>query len=184
MVSVWPCSDNTFAVRVTHQETLQVHTRAGTGVIATRALAMDFDNSGQNLTFGFFDLATSLAQPINPTRTLAQAQEVAAKQIGYNTDYINSASGKSIADASDAASRGWELELQFNPTRYLTLKVTGNQRKPSTPISRSLRRSSSTSACLSGRRCACPRIVYPTVHNWWARAICGGPPRQAATASQ
>ncbi len=121
--------DNTFAVRVTHQETLQVNTRAGTGVIATRALAMDFDNSGQNLTFGLFDLATSWAQQINPSRTLAQAQEVAAKQIGYTTDYINSASGKSIADASDAASRGWELELQFNPTRYLTLKVTGNQQE-------------------------------------------------------
>ena len=121
--------DNKFAVRVTHQETLQVHTRAGTGVIATRALAIDFDNSGQNLTFGLFDLATGWAQSINPALTLGQAQEVAAKQIGYTTAYINSAAGKSIADASDAASRGWELELQFNPTRFWTVKMTGNQQE-------------------------------------------------------
>lgn len=121
--------DNRFSMRLTHQETLQVNTRAGTGVIATRALAIDFDNSGQNLTFGLFDLATGWQQQINPSLTLAQAQENAAKQIGYTTAFINSAAGKSIADASDALSRGWELELQFNPNRYWTLKATGNQQE-------------------------------------------------------
>ena len=121
--------DDRFSLRVTHQETLQVHTRAGTGVIATRALAIDFDNSTQNLTFGLFDLATSWAQSINPALTLAQAQETAAKQIGYTPAFINSAANKTIADASDAASRGWELELQYNPTRFWTVKVTGNQQE-------------------------------------------------------
>ena len=51
-----------------------------------------------------------------------QAQEAAAKQIGYTADFINNAGGKSFADASDATSRGWELEVQLNPTRYWTMK--------------------------------------------------------------
>lgn len=121
--------DNRFTMRLTHQETLQVHTRAGTGVIATRALAIDFDNSGQNLSFGLFDLATGWQQSIHPEYTLAQAQTAAAKTTGYTTEYIASVNGKSIADVNDALSRGWELELQFNPNRYWTLRATGNQQE-------------------------------------------------------
>ena len=61
--------------------------------------------------------------------TLAQAQDIAAKEIGYTMDFVNSISGKTIADASDALSRGWELELQFNPNRYWTVKATGNKQE-------------------------------------------------------
>jgi outer membrane receptor protein involved in Fe transport len=121
--------DNKFSLRLTHQETQQVHTRAGTGVIATRALSIDMDNNGQNQNFGLFDLVTGWRQQINPTLTLAQAQDIAAKEIGYSMDYVNAVSGKTISDASDALSRGWELELQFNPNRYWTLKATGNQQE-------------------------------------------------------
>ena len=121
--------DNRFSMRLTHQETLQVNTRAGTGVIATRALAIDFDNSGQNLTFGLFDLATSWFQQLNPSLTAAQAQDRAAQLIGYTPEFIASAAGKSIGDSSNALSRGWELELQFNPTRFWTTKLTGNQQE-------------------------------------------------------
>lgn len=121
--------DNKFSMRLTHQETIQARTRAGTGVIATRALAIDFDNSGQNLTFGLLDLVTTWRQAINPALTTQQAQDIAAREIGYTVEFVNSAAGKSIADASDAISRGYELELQFNPNRYWTLKATGNKQE-------------------------------------------------------
>jgi hypothetical protein len=121
--------DNKFSMRVSHHETLQVHTRSGIGVVATRALAMDFDNSGQNLTFGLFDLATSWYQQIHPEWTLGQAQDTAAKLIGATPAYIASVAGKSISDVNDALSKGWELELQFNPSRYWTLKATGTQQE-------------------------------------------------------
>jgi hypothetical protein len=121
--------DNKFSMRLTHHETLQVATRAGTGVIATRALSIDFDNSGQNQSFGLYDLATGWYQQINPSLTLEQAQTRAAQLMGYTPAYIQSASGKNIADVSNALSRGWELELQFNPTRYWTVKATGNQQE-------------------------------------------------------
>ncbi len=121
--------DNRFSMRVTHHETTQFRTRSGIGVVATRALAIDFDNSGQNLTFGLYDLATTWYQQINPTWTLQQAQDRAATLIGQTPAYIASVAGKSIADANDALSRGWELELQFNPNRYWTVKATGNQQE-------------------------------------------------------
>src|SRR6185369_1970073 len=118
-----------FSMRLTHQETIQFHTRAGTGTIATRVLGMDFHPGGQNLTFNLFDAATGWQQQLHPEFSLAQAQDSAAKQIGYTADFIASAGGKSFADASDAASKGWELEVQFNPTRNWTMKFTGNKQE-------------------------------------------------------
>jgi hypothetical protein len=108
---------------------VQFHTRAGTGTIATRVLGMDFHPGGQNLTFNLFDAATGWQQQAHPEFTLEQAQAAAAKQIGYTVDFINNAGGKAIADASDATSKGWELELNFNPTRYWTMKLTGNKQE-------------------------------------------------------
>lgn len=121
--------DNRFSMRLTHHETLQQATRAGTGVLATRALSIDFDNSGQNQNFGLYDLATGWYQAINPSLTLDQAQTRAAQLMGTTPAFIQSAAGKNIADVSNALSRGWELELQFNPTRYWTMKATGNQQE-------------------------------------------------------
>jgi hypothetical protein len=121
--------DDRFSLRLTHQETLQTHTRAGTGVIATRVLGLDFHPGGQNLSFNLYDAATGWEQALHPEYSPEQAQAAAAKRIGYTPEYIADASGKSISDVNDAVSRGWELELQFNPTRNFTLKVTGNQQE-------------------------------------------------------
>jgi outer membrane receptor protein involved in Fe transport len=121
--------DNRFWVRLTHQKTMQVHTRAGTGTIATRVLGLDFHPGGQNLSFNLYDAATNWEQQIHPNYTPEQAQAAGAKDIGYTYDYIQTASGLTIADVSDAQSQGWELEMQFNPTRNWTLKATGNQQE-------------------------------------------------------
>jgi hypothetical protein len=118
---------NKFSLRLTHQETIQFHTRANQGTIATRVLGMDFHPGGQNLTFNLFDAATGWQQQLHPDFSLEQAQAAAAKDIGYTVDFINNAAGKTFSDASDATSKGWELELQFNPNRYWTLRATGNQ---------------------------------------------------------
>ncbi len=118
-----------FSMRLTHQETTQFHTRAGTGTIATRVLGMDFHPGGQNLTFNLFDAATGWQQQLHPEFTQSQAQDAAAKQIGYSADFIANAGGKSIGDASDALSTGWELEVNFNPSRYWTMKFTGNKQE-------------------------------------------------------
>ena len=119
--------DNRLYVRATRFETIQFHARTGIGTVATRAMAMDFDVPGQNLTFDLYSTATGWQQTLHPEFSLAQAQAAAARQIGYTTDYIAGATGKTISDALDATSKGTEVELQFNPSRYWTLKVTGGQ---------------------------------------------------------
>ena len=118
-----------FSLRLTHQETTQFHTRAGTGTIATRVLGIDFHPGGQNLTFNLYDAATGWMTNLHPEYTPQQAQDAAAKLMGYTPDFIANAGGKTIGDASDATSKGWELEVNFNPSRYWTMKVTGNQQE-------------------------------------------------------
>jgi outer membrane receptor protein involved in Fe transport len=116
-----------FSLTLKHQDTIQFHTRSTLGVVASRAIGMDFQIPGEALTFDLYDAATGWQEQLHPEFSLAQAQAAAAKQIGYTTDYIASASGKTISDANDAESKGYELELQFNPSKYWTVKVTGAQ---------------------------------------------------------
>lgn len=119
--------DNRLYMRVTRFNTTQFHARTGIGTVATRAMSLDFDVPGQTRTFDLYQTATGWQQTLHPEFTVAQAQDAAAKQIGLSTDYLLSASGKAISDALDATSKGTEVELQFNPTKYWTLKMTGGQ---------------------------------------------------------
>jgi hypothetical protein len=119
--------DNKLNLRVTHHETLQLNARATTSVFATRALGIDFHPGGQNLSFNLYDAATNWMTQLHPEYTPQQAQDAASKLIGYEPGYVQTASNKSIGDISDAISRGWEVELQFNPNRYWTVKVGGTQ---------------------------------------------------------
>lgn len=120
---------NRFYMRLTHQETTQIDKRGGTGVLGTRAVSIDFDIPGQTRNFDLYSEATSWALVRNPSLTLEQAQVQAAKDIGFSIDHIAAFNGKSINDSSDSVSRGWELEMQFNPTRNLTFKATGNKQE-------------------------------------------------------
>ena len=117
-----------FSARLTHQQTLSFHTRSGIGVVATRAISMDFPGQ-QNLSFDLYDAAFGWQSALHPELSVAQNRDAAAKQIGYTPEYIARASGITISDANDATSRGWELELQFNPSRYWTVKATGSKQE-------------------------------------------------------
>ncbi len=110
--------DNRLYVRATHFETTQFHARTGIGTVATRAMSLDFDVPGQTRTFDLYQTATGWQQTQHPEYTVAQAQDAAAKQIGYTPEYIASTSGKTISDALDATSKGTEVELQFNPNAF------------------------------------------------------------------
>lgn len=161
--------DNRFSVRVTHQETTQVHTRSGIGTIATRALSIDFDIPGQTRPFDLYQAATGWQQTLHPEYSLTQAQEAAAKQIGYTTAYIGSVTGKTISDVSDAQSKGWELELNFNPSRYWTVRVTGNQQEAKdTNLSLFIQK------FINERLPIWQSIRAPDGTRWWSTFVAGG----------
>lgn len=121
--------DNRFFMRLTKQKTEQIDKRGGTGVIGTRAVSIDFDVPGQTRNFDLYGTATGWVQAANPTFTLEQSQARAAELMGVSLERINSFTNKTIDDSSNSLSRGWELEMQINPTRNWTMKFTGQQQE-------------------------------------------------------
>jgi outer membrane receptor protein involved in Fe transport len=119
--------DNRLWMRLTHQETLQVNKRGGTGVLGSRAVSIDFDIPGQTRNFDLYGDLTTWAMQANPTWTLEQAQADALKKMSITPEQIAAYSGKTIDDSTNSLSKGWELELQFNPNQYWTIKATGNK---------------------------------------------------------
>ena len=129
--------DDKFTMRVTRQETLQANTRAGTGVLATRAMSIDLDIPGQTRNFDLLGalrvwyLGTTATPGIHPEWTEDQFRAKAAQVMQFPREKLDLllSGGFNIADSSDAKSTGTELELQFNPTRYWTLRATGGQQR-------------------------------------------------------
>lgn len=171
-------------LRVTRQETIQGKTRAGTGVLATRAMSIDFDIPGQNQNFDLLTATASWQAELHPDWTPAQVLDAAAKQMGLTTEFLTSANGKSIADASDAKSKGTEVEIQFNPSRYWTVRATGGQQQAiETGVSLFIQQ------YITERRPIWENITVPTTlkpdgtqlafagQKWWLGGTGGGTPQ-------
>ena len=176
--------DRKLSLRVTRQETIQDKTRAGTGVLATRALSIDLDNSGQNQNFDLLTASTNWQRELHPDWTDTQLREAATKYIGLTADYVNSVAGKIIADASDAKSNGTEVEVQFNPSRHWTLRATGGQQRAiETGVSVFIQQ------FIADRRPIWESVVVPTQlkadgtqlafagERWWLGGTGGGSPQ-------
>lgn len=121
--------DEKLFMRVTHYETTQFASRAATQVIARRALSLDIRTNTQNRSFQLARSATEWQTALNPQYTFEQAETAALTQIGYTRDYFDNINspGRVLGDTSDAVSKGWEVEMQFNPTQFWTVKATGSQ---------------------------------------------------------
>lgn len=176
--------DRKLNVRITHQETLQNRTRAATGTLATRAMSIDFDVPGQNQNFDLLTATTGWMLELHPTWTPDQLLAGAAKYMGLTPEYLLSANGKTIADASDAKSTGTEVEVQFNPTKFWTVRLTGRQEKAvETNVSLFIQQ------YIEERRPIWENIVVPTElkpdgtqialagQRWWLGGTGGGTPQ-------
>jgi len=120
-------------VRINRYETLDQNSRAGsTGVLATRPLRLDFDISGDNSVFGTiggdtFDLednAATWVTSLNPTMTIDQAKAEVYKMIGISEAFVNSIKNQPvISDVNDVSSKGTEIEIYYNPSKFWTMKA-------------------------------------------------------------
>ena len=127
--------DSRLSLKISRYDTTQFNSRGGdAGIVATRAIRMDTGRSGNgNDSFNFETWATLLsnarftAQGIIPTA--AQTSAAVAKIMQLPEGFLDTLVGKSIAETSDQVSKGLELELNFNPTRNWTLKMTGAQQQ-------------------------------------------------------
>ncbi|HYC70682.1 MAG TPA: TonB-dependent receptor plug domain-containing protein [Opitutaceae bacterium] len=126
--------DGKLHVKVNKYETLQVAARNGsTGVLATRPLRLDFDTSGDNAVFGAIggdsfdleDVVTQWVVALNPTITEAAAKTQVYQTMGLTEEFINRIKNlPSISDINNVESKGMEIEINYNPNRYWTLKST------------------------------------------------------------
>jgi hypothetical protein len=122
------------SVRFNKYETLQKAARNGaTAVLATRPLRLDFDTSGANAVFGIIggdsqdleDNATTWVTSIHPTWTVAQQEAEVYRILGLTKAFVDRIKNlPAISDINNVISRGLEMELNYNPTRYWTLKGT------------------------------------------------------------
>ena len=120
--------DNKLTARITRYDTLQVHARGTTGTIAGRAVGLDLPTSLTSNTNNFYNQAQIWYRTLNPAWSATQVDTAAQTLTGLTPENL-ALQGKTISDVNDARSKGWELELNFNPTRNWTVKATGAQQE-------------------------------------------------------
>lgn len=111
-------------VRINRYENSQTNSRGGdAGTIATRVNRLDFGNDGFNLE----DISRTWISQLHPEYSAAQLDTEAYKLIQLPQSFIQNVVGKTINETQDVASKGWEFEINYNPSRNWTLKITGAQ---------------------------------------------------------
>jgi outer membrane receptor for ferric coprogen and ferric-rhodotorulic acid len=115
-----------FSLRVDRYETDQHNARGGdAGIVATRANRLDFGNDGFNLE----DQATTWVAQLHPELNAEQQRAEVYRIMQLPGGFIENLSGKDIAETQDVTSRGWEFEINYNPTPHWTVKLAGAEQK-------------------------------------------------------
>jgi outer membrane receptor protein involved in Fe transport len=132
-------ADGRFVLRVNRFETKRIKTRNGdAATIAQRSLRIDV---AQSDNYQLVNNCRAWVTQFNPTWTSAQVAAEVARQTGISieeqTDLALPEPG--ISATQDVESKGWEIELNLNPTKYWTLagSVTDTQ-TANTNVSRTI----------------------------------------------
>lgn len=118
--------DNRLYVRVNKYETFEKDARTRFGTVIGRVNRLDFDLSGAGVGGDPFDLEDNLDTWLTASipDPAARATEV-YRRLGFTPDFINQIkTGGTVTDINDAESKGYEIELNYNPSRYWTFKAT------------------------------------------------------------
>ncbi len=122
-------SDNRLVLRMNWYDTTQKNSRAGdSGIIATRAARLDFSNTtGGSDRFNLYRNATEWTTTAHPEWSAQQVEEDVARQMGFPMGQLASMNSMPVSETSDVSSRGKEIELNYNPTRNITGRITVGQ---------------------------------------------------------
>jgi hypothetical protein len=115
-------NDGKFVLRVNRFEVKRIKTRNGdAATLAQRTLNLDLSN---NAAYQLEDNARAWITAQNPTWTAAQIQAEVARQTGLSIEEQNELTipEPGISATQDVESKGTELELNFNPSRYWTFQ--------------------------------------------------------------
>ncbi len=122
--------DDKLIFRANRYETFEQNTRSGQGANAIRANQMDFSTNSS--LPDLFNDATNWYLTQNPGFSLAQAQAAASTYVGFSpqiASVIESVKTSLIDDVNNDSSKGYEFEVNYNPTRFWTLKATASRQK-------------------------------------------------------
>ena len=168
--------DRKLSIRVNRYDNSQQYSRGGdAGIVATRANRIDFPQGGSDDSFNLRDLAYGWVNQLHPEYTVAQQDAEVAKIMGLPLGFIDRVQGKSIAETQDVSSRGWEFEINYNPTKYWALKVAGAQQQTiDSNLSPNLQR------YFDERLPVWEKVIDPTTGlNWWTTGYGNGGTPQA-----
>jgi outer membrane receptor protein involved in Fe transport len=118
--------DNKLYVRLNKYETFEKDARTRFGTTISRVNRLDFDLSGAGIGGDPFDLEDNLETWLTPSieDPAARRTEV-LRRLGFTEEFLNQIkTGGTVTDINDAESKGYELELNYNPTRHWTFKAT------------------------------------------------------------
>ncbi len=115
-----------FVAKINRYDNKQQFARGGdAGIVAGRANRIDFGNDGFNLE----DQATTWVSTLHPEWTPPQQRDEVYKIMGLPGGFIENIVGKSVSETQDVASKGYEIELNYNPTTFWTMRANIAQQK-------------------------------------------------------
>ncbi|MEY2880156.1 MAG: hypothetical protein RLZZ15_2536, partial [Verrucomicrobiota bacterium] len=159
------------SIRAQQYET--VDSGRGDGTVNTyiqRTLRMDYETSVTDPWLTKWIGDEVLAK--NPTWTPEQVAADVIKRTGVDPVFIASHIGKTHGDHSDATSRGKEVEIAFNPTKFWTLRGTATQTRAFNG-----QVSAEIQSYIQQRLTVWKTITGPNTGNlWWKTPISGTTP--------
>jgi hypothetical protein len=163
--------DGRFVLRVNRYDNKSKDNQ-GTDIntISQRVTRLDVASSAN---FLLTTQATNWVTQFNPTWSTAQVQAEVARQIGLSTELqsalLQAFNAGTIAATADVSSKGTEIELNFNPTRYWTVAASATETK-------SINTNVSTGAneWIAQRMPYWTKIVDPRTNTLWWNTNYGG----------
>ncbi len=170
-------NDSKFVLRVNRFEAKRIKTRNGdAATIAQRLLRIDvFQNDNWQLV----NNARTWITGANPTWSSAQVQAEIARQTGLSIEEQEELvlPDPGISATQDVESRGTEIELNFNPTRYWTVASSLTETQTS-----NTNVSSATTEWIAHRMPIWTTIIDPRTNTpWWTTSYGGTRPVDAFT---
>ncbi|HVS51079.1 MAG TPA: TonB-dependent receptor plug domain-containing protein [Opitutaceae bacterium] len=160
-------------VRVNKYDTKQLNARGTIGTIDTRARTLDVGTGGGN-SFTLISKATSWANTLHGPTTASpwtpdQITTYVDSILGMTPEYVNFLQTANLNDVNDAQSKGYEVEINYNPTRYWTVRLTGSQQSA---IDTNL--SPAAQAYIDSRLPIWTTVVDPITNVLWWNETTGG----------
>ena len=119
-------------IRVNRYETWQKNARdSNLNVLSQRAQRMDFGIPTSSFANCLYNAAEAWTKQLHPDWSVQQVDGTVYQTLGLTQDFVtnlqNAGTAGVLADSSESFSKGDELEVNVNPNRDWTLKVTASR---------------------------------------------------------